>query len=130
VTRYEFFRKRIAPILFLGMVGLIAYDACDKQSRTHSKIVIDLGEARPNVRHVEVQLVVGTDVIGTFSKTALPNTPIGALAFETAMPEETGTLHLDVEVSGKRIQITRAIRPIPDSTTTVSIGAELAPPAP
>src|SRR5688572_29955375 len=101
------------------MVGLIAYDSCDKQSRTHSTIEIDLGDARPDVTLVDAELLVGNDVIGKFHKTALPGSVIGPIKFETALPEETGTLHIDIDVAGKRRSFTRVIRPIESSTTTV-----------
>jgi hypothetical protein len=125
VTRYEFFRKRIAPVLFLGMVGLIAYDAYRTEKRTHSTIVIDLGEARPDVKQVDAELIVGGEVIGKLHKEALPGSIIGEIKFETAMPEETGTLQIEALVDGKVKTITRTIRPIEESTTTVSIGNEL-----
>lgn len=126
MTRYEFFRKRIAPILFLGMVGLIAYDACQKESRMHSTIVIDLGEAREDVSQVEVELTVGGDVINQFRKEALPGSTIGPIKFDVSMPEESGTLRIDVDVRGKHKSFTRTIRPIEESTTTVRLGDELA----
>ena len=127
MTRYEFFRKRIAPVLFLGMVGLIAYDAWRTESRTHSTIVIDLGDARPDVKQLDAELIVGGEVIGKLHKEALPGSIIGEIRFETAMPEPTGTLHIEALVDGKTKIVTRTIRPIEESTTTVSIGAELAP---
>ena len=125
MTRYEFFRKRIAPVLFLGMVGLIAYDAYRTEQRTHSTIVIELGEARAEVTQVDAELIVGGNVIGKLHKEALPGSVIGEIKFETAMPEETGTLVIEANVAGKWKSVTRTIRPIEESTTTVSIGDEL-----
>jgi hypothetical protein len=128
VTRYEFFRRRIAPVLFLGMVGLIAYDACQKQERTHSRIVLDLGEARPDVREVNAELIVGGDVIGTFRRVALVGSTIGPCEFEVALPEDTATLQVAVTLHDAHRIITRTIRPIEGSTTTVSLGDELRQP--
>jgi hypothetical protein len=107
------------------MVGLIAYDACQKQERTHATIVLDLGAAAPQVRQVDAELVVGGDVIGKFHRVALPGSTIGPCTFETAMPEETGTLQIDVELGGKRRSFERVIRPIEGSTVTVSLGPDL-----
>ncbi len=122
MTRYEFFRKRIAPVLFLGMVGLIAYDTCHAQERTHATIVLDLGDAEPRVRQIDAELVVDGDVIGTFHRSALPDLRIGCpCSFETAMPSETGELRLDID--GKHV--VKKIHAIEGGKVTVSLGGDL-----
>jgi len=126
VTRYEFFRKRIAPVLFLGMVGLIAFDTCKKQERTHATIVIDLGDAEPRVRSIVAELVVEAEVIGNFERRALPDLRIGCpCKFETAMPAESGELRLVVDVDGKLRRITKQLHVIEGGTTTVKLGPDL-----
>jgi len=126
VTRYEFFRKRIAPVLFLGMVGLIAFDTCKKQERTHATIVIDLGDAEPRVRSIVAELVVEAEVIGNFERRALPDLRIGCpCKFETAMPAESGELRLVVDVDGKLRRITKQLHVIEGGKTTVKLGPDL-----
>ena len=126
MTRYEFFRKRIAPVLFLGMVGLIAFDTCKKQERTHATIVIDLGDAEPRVRSIVAELVVEAEVIGNFERRALPDLRIGCpCKFETAMPAESGELRLVVDVDGKLRHITKQLHVIEGGTTTVKLGPDL-----
>lgn len=126
MTRYEFFRKRIAPVLFLGMVGLIAFDTCKKQERTHATIVIDLGDAEPRVRSIVAELVVEAEVIGNFERRALPDLRIGCpCKFETAMPAESGELRLVVDVDGKLRRITKQLHVIEGGTTTVKLGPDL-----
>jgi hypothetical protein len=122
VTRYEFFRKRIAPVLFLCMVGLIAYDACDKEERHHSTIVIDLGAAEPRVRSFSAELYVNDEVIATFERRALTDLRIGCpCKFETAMPAETGELRFVVEVDGKLVRQTKQLRVLEGGKTTVTL---------
>ena len=126
MTRYEFFRKRIAPVLFLGMVGLIAFDTCEKQERTHATIIVDLGEAEPRVRSIVAELVVENEVIGNFERRALPDLRIGCpCQFETAMPAETGELRLVVDVDGKLRRITKQLHVIEGGKTTVKLGPDL-----
>jgi hypothetical protein len=122
VTRYEFFRKRIAPVLFLCMVGLIAYDACEKEERHHSTIVVDLGAAEPRVKSFTAELYVKGELISTFERRALTDLLIGCpCKFETAMPEETGELRFVVEVDGKLVRQTKQLRVLEGSTTTVKL---------
>lgn len=122
MTRYEFFRKRIAPLLFLGMVGVIAYDACQKQERTHATIIIDLGDAEPRVRGFTADLVVENEVIGNFERHALPDLRIGCpCKFETAMPAETGELRFVVDVDGGVKKMTKRISVIEGGKTTVKL---------
>jgi hypothetical protein len=125
VTRYEFFRKRVAPVLFLGMVGLIAYDSCRTQQRTHATIVIDLGAEAPDVREVNAELFSGGDSIAVFHRAALPGSPIGPCRFETALPDEVAELRIDVRLRDRSRSLTKTIRPIEGSTTTVPLGDAL-----
>jgi hypothetical protein len=122
VTRYEFFRKRIAPVLFLCMVGLIAYDACEKEERHHSTIVVDLGAAEPRVQRFTAELYVNGEMISTFERRALTDLRIGCpCKFETAMPAETGELRFVVEIDGKLVRQTKQLRVLEGSTTTVTL---------
>ena len=120
MTRYEFFRRRIAPFLFLGLVGLIALDTCKKSERTHATIVLDLGEARRTVRVIEAELVVDDEVINTFQRKAL-GSEMGPTRFEVAMPRKDGELR--VTADGKRL--VRRIHAEEGATVTVSLEADL-----
>jgi hypothetical protein len=122
VTRYEFFHKRIAPLLFLGMVGLIAYDACQKEERHHATIVVDLGSAEPRVKSFTAELVVEGEQVSTFERRALSNLTIGCpCKFETAMPAESGELRFAVTIDGTIKQLTKKIHVIEGGTTTVKL---------
>ena len=108
------------------MVGLIAYDSCDAQQRTHATIVLDLGAAEPRVKGVRAELVVGGDVIGTFERRALPDLQIGCpCKFETAMPEDSGQLRLEVDIDGQRRQITKPIHATEAAKITVLLENDL-----
>ena len=122
MTRYEFFRKRIAPFLFLGMVGVIAYDACQKEERHHATIMIDLGAAERRVKSVTAELVVDNEVISTFERRALSTLSIGCpCKFETAMPAESGELRFVVDVDGQVKKLTKKIHVIEAGVTTVKL---------
>ena len=111
--------------MFLGMVGLIAYDSCRKEDRTHATVVLDLGDAARDVREIDAELVVGGDVIGMFHRKALPGSAIGRCAFEVAMPETAAVIRLEVDVNGGVRSFERTIRPIESSTVTVPLEAAL-----
>lgn len=125
MTRYDFFRKRIAPVLFLCVVGLIAYDTCTKQERTHATFVLELGDAEPRVRALDAELRVDGDVIGTFHRAALPGLLIGPSRFEAAMPDETGELRIEVDLGTERRKIVRRVRAEEGATVVVPLAAEL-----
>ncbi|MEJ7604399.1 MAG: hypothetical protein WKG01_41465 [Kofleriaceae bacterium] len=119
MTRYELFRRRIAPVLFLGLVGMIALDTCNKNERTHATIVLDLGAARRTIRTLEAQLVVDGELINTFQRTAL-GADLGPTRFEVAMPSKDGELR--VTANGK--QVVRRIHAEEGATVTVSLEAD------
>jgi hypothetical protein len=125
VTRYELFRKRIAPLLFLGMVGVIAYDACQKEERHHTTLVLDFGDAASDIREVNAEVFSGGDSMATFRREALPGGSIGPCRFETALPQEVAEVRIDVRLPTRTVVLTKTIRPIEGSTTTISLGDQL-----
>ena len=132
MTRYEFFRKRIAPILFLGMVGVIVYDSCEKEKHAGitGTVVIELGAAEPQVREVEAELVVRGESVNVFRREALPGARIGATRFEARMPAPDGELRLAIDVGEPaRRRLTRAVHLEDRATVHVNVEAELLQPA-
>ncbi len=127
MTGYELFRRRIAPVLFLCVVGLIAYDAYRKEDRTHATIVLDFGAAAPGVRSVEAELTSRGESMGTFHKAALPGQAIGDCKFDTLLSDEVGELRIDIGLEADRRTLTRTVRPIEGSTVTVPLGDDLVP---
>lgn len=125
MTRYDFFRKRIAPVAFLAVVGLIAYDTCEKQERTEATFVIDLGEASPRVRSVDATLVVDGEAVATFRRVATPGLTIGPCRFEAVMPERDGELRLAVDVDGTLRSFVRQVRAEEGATVRVAVEREL-----
>jgi len=112
-------------VLFLGMVGVIAYDSCRKQERTHATIVLDLGTAAPDVREINAELFSGGESLAVFHRIAPPGSSIGPCRFETALPEETAELRIDVRLGDRARSVTKMIRPIEDSVTTVPLADAL-----
>lgn len=132
MTRYELFRKRIAPVLFLGMVFLIAYDAWKKEEHAGIKgtVVIELGEAEPRVRSLEAEMFVRGESVSTFRRAALPGAQIGDTRFEARMPDPDGELRITVDLGDARRQLSRAVHLEDGATVRIDLAADLARPAP
>jgi hypothetical protein len=128
VSRYDLFRRRIAPVAFFLAIGLIARDSCEKNHRTHTTVEIQLGEARPRVRAVDVDVVTGGEIVARFHRAALPGTMIGPCRFELALPADDGELRLDVDLGAEHRRLTRMFHAIEGSTMSVPIEGDLAPP--
>jgi hypothetical protein len=127
VSRYDLFRKRIAPIAFVAAMALLVRESCNKQERTHATIVMDFGAAEPNVVAVDARLSIDGSLLSTFHHGRLAGQRIGKPRFETAMPEHDGSLQIDVELETGHRQITRAIHVEEAATVTLSLGPDLAP---
>jgi hypothetical protein len=125
MSRYDLFRKRIAPIAFFLAIGLIAHDSCERNKRTHTTVELQLGDAAPRVREIAVDVFVGDDRIAWFHCTALPDAPMQPCRAELSLPEEDGRLRIDVDLGGTQREITRRFHAIEGSTMTISIGNEL-----
>jgi hypothetical protein len=131
VSRYDLFRRRIAPIAFLLAIGLIARDSCQKDHRTHTTVELQLGDARSRVRAVDVDVVTGDQTVAQFHRAALPGALIGPCRFELALPADDGELRIDVDLgvdlaAGHR-RLTRPFHAVEGATMLVPIEGDLAP---
>jgi hypothetical protein len=127
MSRYDLFRKRIAPIAFVVAMALLVRESCNKQERTHATIVMDFGAAEPDVVAVDARLSIDGSLLSTFHHGTLAGQRIGKPKFETAMPEQDGSLEIDVELRAGHRRITRAIHVEEAATVTLSLGPDLAP---
>jgi hypothetical protein len=127
VSRYDLFRRRIAPVAFFLAIGLIARDSCEKSHRTHTTVELQLGDARSRVRAVDVDVVAGDETVTRFHRAALPDTLIGPCQFELALPVDDGQLRIDVDLGAEHRRLTRPFHAVEGATMFVPIEGELAP---
>jgi hypothetical protein len=127
VTGYELFRKRIAPVLFLGMVGLIAYDAwkTEENAGITGTVIVELGEVEPRVRSLEAEVVAG-GVSSRLRREAAPGTRIGEFRLKAHMPEPHGELRLTIDLGDAHRRLTRAVYIEDGATVRIDLPAELA----
>jgi hypothetical protein len=127
VSRYDLFRKRIAPIAFVVAIALLARETCNKQERTHATVILDFGAAEPSVVAVDAQLSIDNAMVSTFHHARLPGQSIGKPRFEAVMGDRDGKLHLDVELTSGHRQLDRDLHVEEGATVTLSLGRDLAP---
>jgi hypothetical protein len=121
VSRYDLFRRRIAPIAFFLAIALIARDSCEKDKRTHTTVELGFGSSKPSVRAVDVDVVVGSETIATFHRAALPDSTIGPCRFPLALPDDDGELRIDVDLGATHQRLTRRFHAVEGSTMLVTI---------
>jgi len=121
VTRYDLFRRRIAPIAFFLAIALIARDSCEKGKRVHATVELRFEGDAAAVRGVDVDVVVGGETVARFHQVALPDRPIGRCEFKLAIPEDDGDFRIVVDRGATHQQLTRAFHAIEDSTMLVPI---------
>lgn len=126
MTRYDQFRRRIAPVAFGLAIAFIAYDTCTKQERTSATVVLDFGAAAPDVRSVEASVWMDGEPVTEFRRTALDGMQIGRAQFKATLPGDRGELRADVELrSGDRRNITRTLHVTEGGTITVQLERDL-----
>lgn len=120
MSRYDLFRRRIAPIAFFLALALIAKDSC-KNQRTHTTVELTFGAATSRVRAVEVNAVVDGETVATFKKAAPAEALIVPVRFELSLAKDDGELRIDVELTDSRRQITRRFHAIEGSTMVIAL---------
>ncbi len=126
MTRYDLFRKRIAPIAFGLAIVLLARESCMKQERTHATVVLEPGAARPEIRSVEADVLVDGTEITSFRRDAVVGAYIGPMQFKVALPERDAELRLDVDLGAKgRRAFVRHVHADEGATVTVPLESDL-----
>jgi hypothetical protein len=126
VSRYDLFRRRIAPIAFFLAIALIARDSCEKDKRTHTTVELELGADRAEIRAVDLEVFSGTDRVAAYHRAALPGEPIGAARFELALTDDDAELRIDIDRGARHQLLTRRIHALEGSTTLIAIPPDAA----
>jgi hypothetical protein len=124
MSRYDLFRRRIAPIAFFLAIALIVRDSCERGERTHTTVELQFGAASAQVRAVDVDVIAGGEVIATFRRAALPGLEIGPCRFELALEHPEGELRVDVDLGETHRRFTRRYHAVEGSTMLVAIPDE------
>jgi len=126
VTKYDLFRRRIAPVAFALVLGFIAYDTCQKQQRTSATFVFDYGAAEPDVRSIEAEVWMNGEQVTQFRRVAPERGMIGKTEFKGSLPDTDGELRVDVELaSGAHRATTRVIHVAEGATVTIQLEHDL-----
>lgn len=126
MSKYDLFRRRIAPVAFVLALGLIVYDTCQKHERTHATIVLDFGTAEPEVRAVEAEIWMNGEQVTQFRRAAPEGAYIGPARFETSLPDTEGELRVAVDLaSGARRNATKPLHLQEGATVTIRLERDL-----
>lgn len=126
MTRYDVFRKRIAPLAFVLGLGLVVRESCQQAERYHATIVLDYGASESNVRAVAAEVLVDGEAFGELHRNALPDHTIGPTKLEVALPAKDAELRIDIDLGEPaRRHIVRLIHAEEGATVTVPLDAEL-----
>lgn len=126
MTKYDVFRRRLAPIAFGLAIAFMAYQTCDQQQRTTATFDIDYGTAEPDVRSIEAQIWMNGEQVTELHRQAIDDMSIGKTQFKASLPDTDGELRIDVELrDGERRETTRAIHVTEGGTVTVQLERDL-----
>lgn len=126
MTRYDFFRRRIAPVAFAIVLGLMAYDQCHKHERTHATFVLDYGVFEKDIRAVEAEVWMNGERVTNYHASALDGAYLRKTRFETSLPDTSGELRIDVDLaSGDRKRIVRQLHLSEGETVTFALEPDL-----
>jgi hypothetical protein len=128
VSRYDLFRRRIAPIALLLAIVLMARENCQKDQRIHATFVLELGEAARDVRSLDAEVSLAGDRYAAYHREALPGGTIGPIRFEAALPADDGELRIDITTSARTLHVVRRFHAADGSTVTVPLASDLTAP--
>ncbi len=125
LTRYDLFRKRIAPIAFILAMGLLVRQTCQKEQRFHATVVISAGDAEPKVKAIDAKVIVQGETLGEMHREAQPGMLIGKAKFDVALPEEDGQVIIDVDLGAEKRHVMRRIHVAEGATIELDLSSDL-----
>ncbi len=127
MSRYDWFRRRIAPFAFIVAIALLARQSCDKAQRDHATFLLDLGDAASDVRSVDAELWVDATQVSVFHRAALAGATMRDLRFAADLPAPDGELRFEVELTNGHKTFTRRVHAADGATVQVELGPDLRP---
>jgi hypothetical protein len=127
VTRYDLFRRRIAPIAFGVAIALLARESCNKREHADATFAFDFGSAATRVQSIDVDLYDHGDFLSHFHRDALAGSTIGPTQFKAALPDVDGELRIDVSLAtppGVR-HVVRTFHADDNGTVTIPLERDL-----
>lgn len=128
MSRYDWFRRRIAPLAFALAIVLMARESCNKEHRTNATIVLELGSAAPSARSLDAEIWMGGERVSVFHREAIAGRGIDAARFKASLPGDDGELRVDVDLDGSPHHVVRRFHADDGSTVNVRLGPDLATP--
>jgi hypothetical protein len=125
LSRYDLFRKRIAPIAFILALGLLIRETCQKDERIHASIVITAGEAEPRVKAIDAKVIVQGETYGELHREAAPGMRIGKAKIDVSLPEADGQVILDVDLGTEKRHVLRRIHASEGATIEIDLSTDL-----
>ena len=117
MSRYDLFRRRIAPIAFGVAIVLLARDACNKEERVHATMVFDVGAGR-HVEGLAVELTSDGSLESRFTHGAFSGSVQQDIVLSA--PDGVASIELDVGNAEPR-RTTRHFHAEEGSTVTIQI---------
>jgi hypothetical protein len=127
VSRYEWFRRRIAPFAFVIAIAVMARQSCDKAHHDHATFILDLGDAASDVRAIDAELWVDGTQLSVFHRAALAGTTMRDVRFSADLPAPDAELRFDVELTSAHRTFTRRVHAADGATVQVELGPDLHP---
>ena len=126
MTRYDFFRRRVAPVAFVVVLGLMAHDQCNKHQRTHATFVLTYGAMANDVREVEAEVWMNGEQVTMYRHAPLTEGGyIGTTKFDTSLPDTTGELRVDVTLPAGVRHVVRSLQVHEGETVTFDLERDL-----
>ena len=120
-SRYDRWRRRLAPVALFIALGFLAYDTCERKERSGTTIVLDLGAARSSVHHLRADVFVAGEPTAWFESDLRGS---GAISFP-AMIEDRATVRVQLTTDRGMKVIERTVLPSRDPQQ-LSLEGELA----
>jgi hypothetical protein len=129
-SRYDRFRRRVAPIALVLAIGLVVKVVLDQRHQTGVTVVIDFGGHGAEVRHLRADVFVDGAPLETYLESTYPAGAEGPATFEVRVPDGDALLRVDLSTTRGPRRIERRLTVVDGAKVHVDLGRDLDRPAP
>lgn len=113
-SRYDFFRKVIAPIAVVGALVLLVHETCRSQERAEVKFALELGDRAAAIRHVRVDLWADDASIGYLERSFGEGGVTAPIRWQQPLPDAPVEATIALTLAGGEVVSVRRRVPAAD----------------
>ncbi|MCE9572609.1 MAG: hypothetical protein K8W52_05585 [Deltaproteobacteria bacterium] len=124
-SRYDLFRKRLAPVALIVALAALAHETCSHRSTNDVTIELGFGNHAGEIRHLRADVFVDGEPDAWMEQDFGPDGADRPPRFRAMVPGDHAVLRVDMVTTAGPRRVEHKLAPESGATLLVDLGADL-----